>query len=377
MEFQIIIKKLKNELSPDEEIAFNLWYNSSARHRAYYKKVVDSYMETAAPVATGKAWKIVSAKINKNSKGQFWGIAVAASIIGIIALFGTFQFLNNRPISDQTDIVSSTIEVGNDKAILTFADGTSLILTNNPFQNEQFKSTGKEIVYGHKTSKILVEEIEYNYLTVPVSGEYFVKLADGTKVWLNSDSKLKYPVRFSGPSRTVELLYGEAYFDVTSSDLNNGANFIVTTQNQVVEVLGTEFNIKAYKGENTISTTLVEGKVLITNTVTSEKKTLSPNEQLALNIETNDIKSTNVDVDNIICWKEGFFRFKRKSLEDIMSTLSRWYDINVVFKDEDLKGKEFNGVFRKNQQIQSILESIQSTREAQFKIEGRTVVIEK
>src|SRR5690606_22695792 len=150
-------------------------------------------------------------------------IAVAASIIGIIALFGTFQFSSNKHLkSNQTEIASSTIQTGNDKAILTLADGTNLMLTNNPFRNDLFNSNGKEIVYESKTAETLPVEIEYNYLTVPVGGEYFVKLADGTQVWLNSDSKLKYPVRFSGSSRTVELVYGEAFFKVTSSSLNNG-----------------------------------------------------------------------------------------------------------------------------------------------------------
>ena len=377
MEFKIIIKKLKNELSPQEEIAFNRWYNSSARHRNYYKKIVESYLETPSPVATDKAWKVINSKINKKNKGFAWKIAVAASIIGVIALFGTFQFSNKHLNSNQTEIVSSTIQKGNDKAILTLADGTNLMLTNNPFQNDLFNSNGKEIVYESKTAETLPVEIGYNYLTVPVGGEYFVKLADGTQVWLNSDSKLKYPVRFSGSSRTVELVYGEAFFKVTSSSLNNGANFIVESQNQLVEVLGTEFNIKAYKEENSIFTTLVEGKVSVTNKITSEKMTLLPEQQIILNTKSNKFDREIVDTDNVICWKDGFFRFKNKSLEDIMITLSRWYDINVIFKDEGLKLKEFNGVFRKDQEIQSVLESIQNTREATFKIEGRSIIIEK
>ena len=377
MEFEIIIKKLKNELSPEEETAFNLWYESSATHRSYYKKVVDNYQKTASPVATKEAWKVINSKITRSKKNAAWKIAVAASIIGVIAFFGIFQPSNKSQISDQSQIISSVIETGNDKAILTLADGTDLMLTNNPFRNDFFNSDGKEIVYESKAVETPPVNIGYNYLTVPVGGEYFVKLSDGTQIWLNSDSKLKYPVHFSGPSRTVELVYGEAYFKVTSSSLNSGANFIVETQNQLVEVLGTEFNIKAYREENFISTTLVEGKVSVINKETSEGKTLLPDQRLILHTNSNRFEKEIVDTDDIICWKDGFFRFKNKSLEDIMTTLSRWYDIEVVFENEELKRKEFNGVFRKDQQIQSILESIQNTREAKFKIEGRRIIIEK
>jgi len=377
MEFELIVKKLKNELSPKEAVAFGKWYNASAKHRAYFAKVSGNYLKETAPVATDEAWKSISSKLNKDQKNQYWKIAIAASIIGIITLSGFLQLINTPPITNIPNaMTSSPIKIGDDKAILTLGNGTNIVLTNNTYQNNYIKSNGTQLIYDSINSQPNAEAIVYNYLTIPRGGEYFVKLSDGTKVWLNSDSKLKYPVRFSGTSRKVELIYGEAYFEVSPSTLHDGANFIVATQNQVVEVLGTEFNIKAYQEDAIIATTLVEGKVSLTNSATQQQEYLMPNQQLKLNTKTNKVSIQQVDPENIVSWKNGFFKFKNTSLKEIMIVLSRWYDMDVAFKDKDLKKKKFNGVFSKKQQIENILEAIQKTREAAFKIEGEKILIE-
>ena len=378
MEFNLIVKKLKNELSPQEKEAFNKWYNASPKHKAYYLKVSRSYLKEKEPVKTNEAWKSVSSKLYQDSKNPYWKIAIAATIIAIIGVSGFFQFAKNKqPASTiPNSLTSSPIEIGDGKAILTLGNGTEIVLTDRIFQNNQIKSNGSEIIYEPLNSRAANEAIVYNYLTVPRGGEFFVKLSDGTKVWLNSDSKLKYPVQFTGNSRKVELLYGEAYFEVSPSTIHQGAHFVVATQHQVIEVLGTEFNIKAYKEDKFIATTLVGGKITLTNNETKQQEYLTSHQQLKLNTKTNKLSIHKVDPENVICWKNGFFKFKNKSLEEIMVVLSRWYDMEVIFKDKDLEKKKFNGVFSKKQQIESILKSIQKTQKASFKVKEEKIIIE-
>ncbi|MDC1324467.1 DUF4974 domain-containing protein, partial [Flavobacteriaceae bacterium] len=198
-----------------------------------------------------------------------------------------------------------------------------------------------------------------NFLTIPRGGQFFLKLSDGTQVWLNSESQLKYPVSFrDGETRVVELVYGEAYFDVSPSNEHKGAKFKVLNQAQEIEVLGTEFNVKAYKDETNIFTTLIEGKVSISTETTNQ--ILKPKQQASFNISSKTMAIATVDVYSHTSWKEGVFSFRRTSLEQIMKVLSRWYDMDVEFMNPELKKEGFNGVLGKDQNIEDILKIIQS-----------------
>ena len=159
-----------------------------------------------------------------------------------------------------------------------------------------------------------------------------------------------------GETRQVELIYGEAYFEVTPSTQFNGSRFKVVSQSQEVEVLGTEFNIRAYKNENLTFTTLVKGKVNVNSK--GLKHRLKPNQQLSFNLKTDQLNISFVDVFSEISWKEGIFSFEDKSLHDIMKVLSRWYDIEVVFEDENIKKEEFFGLIRKDQDLEKIMKTI-------------------
>ncbi|WP_310560838.1 FecR domain-containing protein [Flavobacterium sp.] len=266
------------------------------------------------------------------------------------------------------------IEVGKDKATLTLEDGSIVILKNGAtVQTQNATSNGKQIVY--KTNQQNQTKTAYNYLTIPRGGQFFIKLSDGTQVWLNSETQLKFPVAFEdGEIRKVELVYGEAYFDVSPSTLHKGSKFKVFNKSQEVEVVGTEFNIKAYKDETNVFTTLVEGKVNVS--IGSKKQKLVPSQQLNLNTITNALTVNTVDVYDDISWKEGVFSFKRKSLEDIMIVLSRWYDLDVKFANSELKKSGFNGIVGKDQKIEDILETIKSYGVIkEYKIINKTVIL--
>ena len=333
------------------------------------KQIFDNYIRTnyAMDINTNgfdteNAKKEYLRKIRQDKKQiqklEFYKVfkyaAAAVIVFGLGYFFQQDSF--NTPIEETPIIVSTTIEPGTDKATLTLEDGSQLVLEKGEsFQTQSANSNGEEIIYD--AGKQNSSEVVYNYLTIPRGGQFHVVLSDGTEVWLNSESQLKYPVAFiEGETRQVELVYGEAYFDVSPSTEHNGAKFKVVNQAQEVEVLGTEFNVKAYKDEVYIYTTLVEGKVAVN--FDSKTQDLLPSEQSNYNPITKDLVITEVDVYNEISWKDGVFSFERKPLKEIMKVLSRWYDMEVVFENKSLEDVRFFGVLGKDQKIEEILETI-------------------
>jgi len=369
MEFKFIIKKLNKSLSKKEEIIFDQWYNESVKHRNYFENVKENYSNDIEHIDVQKGWEEVNKKIGQKAKKvNLWKYAVAASIALIISF--TFIFNDKSQVNEPT-IVNNNIETGTDKATLTLEDGLNIILEKGRnYTTNNLSSNGEELVYDvGNNSKA---EIAYNYLTIPRGGQFFVKLSDGTQVWLNSESKLKYPVKFiEGQTREVQLLYGEAYFDVSPSANHNKSSFKVSTLIQEIEVLGTEFNIKAYRDESYIYTTLVEGVVSVDNTI--NKEILKPNEQSVLNIENNNITITEVDVYNATSWKKGIFSFNHMPLKKIAKVLSRWYDTEIVFANSDLENIPFTGVLNKNQKIEEILLIIKNTNNISYEINNTIV----
>lgn len=288
--------------------------------------------------------------------------AAAAFIILGLGYFYQQGYFPTKPlhsiVDNDTPIINNVIKPGSDKAILTLEDGSQVALEKgHSIQTKNANSNGEEITYNKKHNKNT--EVTYNYLTIPRGGQFHLKLSDETEVWLNSETQLRYPVSFViGETRKVELIYGEAYFAVSPSSDHNGSKFSVINNAQEVEVIGTEFNIKAYRDEAYIYTTLVEGQVLVN--IDAKKQILVPNQQLKLNININTTTIKKVDIRNEISWKEGVFSFDGKSLKEIMKVLSRWYDMDVIFENKAIENEEFVGSLEKNQNINEILSSIKS-----------------
>lgn len=295
-------------------------------------------------------WEKVKSKIKVPVRKLYWRYTAAAVFIGVLA--SSYLIMNtqqeNTPI-----IVNNNIKLGTDKATLTLDNGKEIALEKGTsFKTQNASSNGEELVYDSVETNN--EEIAYNYLTIPRGGQFFIKLADGTKVWLNSETKFKYPVSFvEGDTRKVELVYGEAYFDVSPSTAHNDSKFVVITNEQEIEVLGTEFNIKAYKDEVNIITTLVHGKVGVN--YQDNGYLLEPNQQSNIDLNKHIVSIQEVDVENDISWKEGIFSFDNKTLKEIMIVLSRWYDFDVEYQNSIIENVEFVGVLSKNQNIEDIL----------------------
>lgn len=379
-------------LNDEEEILFQKWLQKSDKNRLLYEKLVllkeqKRVFSDISEVDVNAAWKNVQAKSNLNSKNKSRSLfkkritkySVAASVVLLISvslIYNQTYFFNSSSKISPTVVNNqdNSIVIGSHKAVLTLGDGTLVELkTDDTYETALISSDGEQVVY--KASTEINDAIEYNYLTIPRGGQFSIKLSDGTQVWLNSETQLKYPVSFvKGKPRSVELVYGEAYFDVTSSKDHDGSAFIVDHSMQKVEVIGTQFNIKAYKEENNIYTTLVEGKVGID--VGFEYIYLSPDQQSNLDLKTNSLKVYAIDVSKEIAWKDGVFDFDSKVLKDIMIVLSRWYDMNVVFENKELENRKFAGLINKSYSIEDILEVMKDTDIiSSFSIDDKTITL--
>lgn len=377
MDFRLIIKKINNTLTEEEGRIFDSWYKESKDHRSYFHRVENNYQKGIDLVDIKKGWSGVSSKINKKEKR--YSIYKYAAAIVLLITAGTLWFGNKEniqvdPPMDAVVIQKDSIKIGTDKATLTLDDGSEIVLEKGEsVETDKASSNGEQLVYadGQESPE---KNIAKNILTIPRGGQFVLVLADGTKVWVNSETRLRYPVAFvANKTREVELVYGEAYFDVSPSTEHNGSHFVVHTAGQRVEVLGTEFNIKAYNEDKNVSTTLVEGKVIVENG--SESKNLSPGHQSTMDRDSKKIGISKVDVYNEVSWKNGLFSFKNRSLEDIMQVLARWYDVDVVFHEKATEELTFNGVFRKTLSLKEILDIIQNTNVVKYEINGKTIIM--
>ncbi|MFA9190619.1 FecR family protein [Flavobacterium sp. FZUC8N2.13] len=365
----IITKFLTNQVSASVLSQLEIWIQDPNNEKLFNQYVKINYVieynmkefdsqKIKSKLLEAFAREKKEIKLKKLRKIIYY--SAAAVVLGILTTTYFFRAsLFNDPIAEPVIIVNNTIKAGTDKAKLTLEDGSVVTLEKDKiYKKDNVVSNGKELVY--KNSNKAKSGLAYNYLTIPRGGQFQVKLADGTKVWLNSDSKLKFPVAFvEGRPREVELIYGEAFFDVSPSREHKGAKFKVLNKDQEVEVLGTEFNIKAYKDEDKIYTTLVEGKVTVSGF--NSKKYLVPNQQSIINLKNGNITINLIDAYNEVLWTKRIFSFKSKTLKEIMNVMSRWYDVQVVFKNAELEKVKFNGVLSKNDDIKEILTIIKKT----------------
>ena len=270
-------------------------------------------------------------------------------------------------------VASKIIPAGEKKATLTLADGTEVHVEEITAQILQEKGMNieyrnGEIVY-HKSEE-KTTEVVYNKLEVPRGGECMIKLDDGTKVWVNAETKLKYPVTFVGDRREV-VLEGEEFFDVAK----NEKPFIVKTSFGDVRVLGTAFGISAYASEPESYTTLVRGKVSVEREGIKPVVIL-PGEQVVTSKDGKMIKQ-QVDVEEFVGWKDGIYVFKEKSLGEIMKTLERWYNISVDFQEKSLVDLPFTGNLKRYDDINVFFDALTRTGDMKYRVEGNQVILFK
>ena len=243
----------------------------------------------------------------------------------------------------------------------------------NILLNERVRvaTSSQGIVYEEYGKGMVTEE--YNKLTTPVGGEYSLVLSDGTKVFLNADSELKYPVEFSDGKRIVDLK-GEAYFEVHKDSLRP---FIVRMNGAEVTVLGTSFNVNTYEDDGQIYTTLVNGSVRVSSVKNGQAEVLKPGMQSVMDVQSGQLTVREVDVEPYVAWREGRFVFRAMTLDLIMRQLQRWYDFEVFYQNPELKDYEFRGVIKRDMDLDKVLSVIKVTTNVDFEVKGKVITIIK
>ncbi|OXA88065.1 FecR family protein [Flavobacterium hibernum] len=369
---------LTGELSIEENALLQEWL-SIPENQEYYQKVINvetlkSKERFYKTVHTDLAFEKIKEKIDFGeapiiSLFDYKNVLkYAAILVFLAAISSIFYFLNNDAKMQNQEVVVKDIEPKYNNPTLVLADGTVVSLKPEKekiiSKNGVISNVNQVLVYDAKANKGMVSNGE-NTLIVPVGGIYAIILSDGTKVWLNSKSSLKYPVIFSGNTRDVTL-EGEAYFEVSK---NPHSPFTVKTKSGNVTVLGTHFNVSAYQEDKKFETTLAEGKVKISpinKTQKNESVVLKPGQQASVRNEVLRV----VEVDPFVssAWKDGKFYFENENLKNILDKMERWYNFNVRFEQKSLEQIKFTGIVLKDQSIDQFLDIIRKTSNVKYKI---------
>lgn len=324
----------------------------------------------------------VQQTIGRKLIARSWYMATACVLVLALS-FVYYSWHTDRLFSSDwtTEEPKQVILPGGDRAHIILEDGTVIDLES--IQGDTvitlagfsiLKTAEGEVSYQYDEASLVAEKPIHNTIVTPRGGQYRMTLPDGTQVWLNAESSLKYPVTFERGIRQVELS-GEAYFDVANISFEgNGVPFIVQTGNQRLEVLGTEFNINSYGKD--ITTTLVEGKVRLGTLTGGHSLLLRPNEQSLLKQGLQSFEVKEIDPLYATAWKNGNFSFRRASINEVMESIARWYDVDVIYKGS-FSDDFFTGTISRYGQIQELLQAIELTGSVRFNIEGRRVIVEK
>lgn len=303
--------------------------------------------------------------------------AIIALTAGIGALL--YYIYKEAPHLSQPEVLVETNRPGSNPALLVNEDGEVLKLKQTYYtQATQVPQVSVEVgphrLYYHVASSHIQPAINdsllYNTLIVPRGGEYSLVLSDGTEIWLNSDSRITYPIRFKGTTREVSIS-GEAYFKVSKQA---GKSFVVKTNHGNIRVLGTEFNIKDYPEDKKLSVTLVKGKIVYGRQGTQRHIEIDPNQQLSVEEKGQPVvKTVNPIYDT--CWKDGLFLFQHMELEELFKQLERWYDVEVSYTDESLKQLHFSGELSRYKHIGTFVEMFEKSAGIRMKSKGKRIIV--
>ena len=294
--------------------------------------------------------------------------------IGMITALSLYRILPEEPALFYVEGMMSRIQ---NEATLTLADGTVVSLDSAANglslqqQTAEVMIASSQIKYQQASHK--TQQTEYNTLSTNTDRKYDIVLEDGTHVYLNASSRLTYPLVFPADKRVVRL-EGEAYFEVTRT----GKPFEVHCEGVAIRVLGTAFNVMAYRNEPVIQTTLVNGSVRVTSEIQpGQPVVLTPGRQAEMNVRTGNIESREVSVESYVGWKEQLFVFDEENMESMMRKLARWYDVDITIESPVLREKTFYGVIRKYENISKILDMLKKTQNVDYTIKGRNIVIKE
>ncbi|RHM38680.1 FecR family protein [Butyricimonas virosa] len=379
---QLIAKQLWDGLSDHEKQELQEWIQASPDNSTLYDELVRlervrQYIEKRESIDVRKYMAVCERELGLGGKrrviNRLWGYAAAIFVLCVVEVC---IWINKQEKVGIGEIAQTVIEPGKVKALLVLDDGREIELGDRN-ASQGLEASGIVVVSDSSRIKYNQEEGTeekevMNKIIVPTGGEYNLILSDGTWVYLNAESVITFPKKFVGERREI-ILEGEAYFHVTASKEHP---FIVKTRDMDVLVTGTEFNVKAYPDESNVQTTLLQGKVAVfAGEDKKEKVEIQPNQQAEWDRGDVKLQVREVDPDLFVAWKNGHFIFRQDRLEDIMRTLARWYDMEVIYLDTSIKDMAFAGKLDRSKDITPILNVLRATDKLTVEVNGKRIIL--
>ncbi|WP_291911537.1 FecR family protein [Chitinophaga sp. CB10] len=331
------------------------------QYRQLFEAAIDQQLLQSPPAGPDEVKERLWSQLRpaQTPRAAWWPRVAAAASIALLLSAGIY-FWKNHPTTPKAPITAQkNLPVpGSSKAILTLADGTQVPLDSSGATvarqgNASLQLSGGVLAYnGNGTTGPL----QYNMLQVPRGGQFRIVLADGSRVWLNAASSLRYPASFTGSDRTVELT-GEAYFEIAPAP---NQPFFVKVQHTTIQVLGTSFNVNAYTEEPSIRTTLVEGAIALKTPKATTR--IQPGQQASTTADGSTQVMAAPDVEEIVAWKNGYFLFNHEKIPGVMRQIARWYDVEVEYAGKVPADREFGGKINRNSSIEEVIRILELSK---------------
>lgn len=365
---ELAAKWVNGTITDEEKIYYDKWY---ASFNDAETTVYDSRIGSSAELGQKILNEVQNRIKDERPVSRIRWISIAASFILLFSIGVYFSVVKRAPLEYAVN-KANNIRPGGNMATLHLANGRTIVLNNAAngslvkLGDDSVTKAAGAISYAALKSSL---DNQYDTLSIPRGGTYQLTLADGSRIWLNSSSAIRFPENFNHKERKVELLYGEAYFEISH---HADQPFRVAAQNQTVEVLGTHFNISSYAEEPTIKTTLLEGSVKVS--APNGMEVIKPGQQAI--VGNGQISVTEVNTEEAVAWKNGYFRFNGEKIESVMRKLSRWYNIEVRYEGTP-PDEEYNAAISRYRGINEVLKELEYAKSVHFKVEGRRVTVMK
>lgn len=381
--YQDLLEYWKGKVSPGQEERIRRWLSEAAGHEACFKKMYREYCRVSYSGKYGRVNynqmedHVLSHLRDKKSVIPLYvlgGVGAVACFLlfAVLLLPGKVGKVFTSEISPVfSKVPNVTLFLDNGEKIVLTKD-TSFVLETSATSVERRAGGGLRYVAKENVAiSPVVKKIEYNILRVPRGAEYMLTLTDGTRVWLNSETELRFPVRFEGATREVEIA-GEGYFEVARDTVRP---FVVCSGELKANVLGTSFNMKVYRDEISSEVTLVSGKLLVTSPF--GKHILEPGWQAVSDREKKILTVGKVPVDLVVSWKSGMFDFQKMPLDELSKVLERWYNVKFVYENEMIRHICFSGTVKRSKSLKFMLDFIEETSNVQYKVRNEIVYLNK
>ncbi len=371
----IIIDMLAGEkLSPKEEYLLTEWLKDQKhKQRLYELQCIQNAFyahKVSEKIDEKQAWKTFTQHHSTKLNLRLLITCISAAIVTILIGFGLLLTLQQEKTRKFNPPITTQISSHSANIVLTLSDGEQIILSDsvNDLQERNgttIRNKAQQLIY-HPTASN--EQVVYNTIKIPRGSEYQLILADGTTIWLNSESEITFPVNFTGEKREVELK-GEAFFNVAKDEAHP---FIVQTEQFDIRVTGTQFNVRVYRNESA-SATLAEGSIQLIHQ--KQITPLTPGQQAFLKKGTVEVK--NVNLKEAIAWRYNTFHFKQQPLENLLNEIARWYDVEIIYQNPTLKGLHFTAGFQRSCSITEVINTLEMTEKIRLEIKGKTLIVKE